>query len=137
MRLRFVSSTAIYYLDLVARRRRRLDGAYDPHIPRMRVRDQGRAVRHDRSVVSMAVSTAPRHLIALADAYALHGIQAYNGPIVGGSLQPMGQAVLQVWPRVEPYQHHAAVQPALDGSTVSVAPFSEATTTAETQGPSK
>ena len=84
--LRFVPSTGILYLDLVAHRRQHTDGRL--HIPRMRVMDQGQVVRDGRSVVSMAVSAAPRHLIAAADAYALHGITAYHGPAVSGSLQP-------------------------------------------------
>jgi hypothetical protein len=73
-------------------------------MPRMRVRDPGQVVREGRSVVSMAISGAPRHLIAAADAYALHGITAYHGPAVSGSLQPRGQAVLQIWPRAAPEQ---------------------------------
>ncbi len=109
--LRFVPSTAIYYLDMVVRRRRQPDGAVDPHRPRMRVRDRGQVIRNDQSVVSMAVSTAPRHLITSADSYVLHGTQAYSGPIVSGFLQPVGQAVLQIWPRVEQDQEVAAYQP--------------------------
>ena len=74
MHLRFVPSTAMYYVDLVARRRRHSDVEYDQHIPRMRVLEQGQVVQHDRSVVSMAVSMAPRQIITATDAYALHGI---------------------------------------------------------------
>ncbi len=108
MRPRFVPATAIYYLDLVARRRRHNDGTYDPHIPRMRVMERGQVVRDGRSVVSMAVSAAPRHLSAESDAYALHGMTAYNGPVVSGSRQPRGQAVLQIWPRVQQDQARTA-----------------------------
>ena len=115
MHLRFVPSTGIHYLDLVAHRRRKPDGTYDAHIPRMRVRDQEQMVRNDQSVLSMAISTAPRHLITMADTYALNGMQAYNGPLLDGPMQPMGQAVLQIWPRVEQHQNRDAERPALGG----------------------